>query len=97
MNEIIKISFQKPFKILCSFNNGEQRILDLESLLDKSGKYSSKVFNDNVFKTAKIGSFGQIYWEGIAEMKDLDNKTIPCEYDICPDYAYMNSLPIEKS
>ena len=94
MNKIINISLQEPFKILCYFNNGEQRILDLKQALNPKQKYTKKVFDQKVFNQAKIGSFGEIFWEGIAEMKDLNGNVIPCEYDICPDFAYLNSKPI---
>ena len=93
MNKIENISFLEPFRILCEFKNGEKRILDLEKLLDKSRKYSIRIFNDDVYQNAKVGSFGEIYWDGIAEMKDLKGNIVPCQYDICPDYVYMHSVP----
>ena len=97
MKEIINISVQEPYKILCFFNNGEQKILDLEKVLNPEQKYARKIFIKKVFKQAKIGTFGEIYWDGIAEMKDLNGNIIPCEYDICPDFAYLNSSYIEEN
>ncbi|MBC6427601.1 MAG: DUF2442 domain-containing protein [Ekhidna sp.] len=94
MNKITKISISEPYKLLCFFNNGEQRILDLEKVLDPEKKFVSKVLTVNTFKKVRIDSFGGISWEGVAEMKDLDGKIIPCDYDICPDFAYLNSTPI---
>ena len=95
MNKITDISFLELFKILCTFSNGEQRILDLNSTL--KDKYSKKIFNEDVFSQAKIGSLGEIYWEGIAEIKDLNGKIIPCEYDISPEFAHVNSIPVRKN
>ena len=97
MNRITKISIIKPYKLLCFFNNGEQRILDLKKVLDPKKKFASKVFDLATFNKVKIDSFGGICWEGIAEMKDLEGNTIPCEYDICPDFAYLNSVSIEET
>ena len=60
-------------------------------------KKSDDSFTDerdgNTYKTVKIGEFGQLYWDGIAEIKTLDRKLIPTEFDICPDFVYLSSLP----
>lgn len=96
MRSIQKLDFIEPFKLVCHFDNGEKRLLDLTKSLNGPKKYTSKILNKNEYKKAKIGSIGQIYWENMAEMKDLNGKTIPCEYDICPDYAYLESEPIEQ-
>ncbi len=94
MNRVTKISVREPYKLLCFFSNGEQRILDLEKVLDPKKKFVSKVLNHAIFDKVKIDSFGGIYWEGIAEMKGTDGSTIPCQYDICPDFTYLNSNPV---
>jgi hypothetical protein len=95
MRKIRKIQVLENFIIRCEFDNGEVRDLDITSIIDKNGKYSKKVYDKSVFKTVKIGEFGQLYWDGIAEIKTLDGKLIPTEFDICPDYVYMSSLPHE--
>ena len=95
MNKIVNISIQEPYKLLCSFNNGEQRLLDLVKVLNINQKYTNKIFNTKTFSEVKIGSFGEIYWNNVAEMKDLKGNTIPCEYDICPDFAYLNSTLVK--
>ncbi|WP_445734943.1 hypothetical protein [Mariniflexile sp.] len=92
MNKIINIYIQEPFKILCFFENGEQKILDLQQVLNPEQKYMKSILNKKVFNQAKIGSFGEIYWEGVAQMKDLNGITIPCNYDISPDFAYLKSI-----
>lgn len=94
MKRVVEISVSKPFKLLCLFNNGENRVLDLEKVLDRNQKFTKAIFNDNVFTNVKIDSFGGIFWEGIAEIKDLDGTTKPCEYDISPEFVYHNSDPI---
>lgn len=91
MRKIIKIDVKSNFIINCTFDNSEDRIIDLEKILDKNDKYASKVFDDKIFRKVKIGSQGELFWEGIAEMKNLNNENIPCEYDICPDFVYQNS------
>ena len=91
MRKIQKISIQKPFIIFCTFDNGENRVLNLEMVLDKDHKYGKKVLKEEIFNAVKIGINGELYWENIAEIMTFEGKFIPCEYDICPDFAYMNS------
>lgn len=94
MRKVKYIQFIKDFVIRCEFDNGEIRDLDISGILNKNGKYFNRVFEKDVFVTAKIGEVGQIYWDGIAEMKTTNGEIIPVEYDICPDFAYLKSNPI---
>jgi len=94
MNKIIDISIKEPFKILCTFKNGENRMFNLEQSLDKNKKYTNKILSQDVFNAIKVGSLGELYWDGIAKMKDLNGDMISCEYDICPDFVYVNSVLI---
>ena len=50
--------------------------------------------DNNTYKAAKIGSFGEIYWENVGEMKDYDGTIIACAYDISPEFAYYHSIKI---
>jgi len=95
MNRIINISIQENFRILYSFKNGEQRIFGMPKVLNPDKKFVNKIFNTEVFKNAKIGSFGEIYWNNIAEMRGLKGEIIPCEYDISPEFIYSNSTLVE--
>lgn len=42
----------------------------------------------------EIRSFGEIYWEGITEMKNFDGSKIPYEYDMSTEFEYQNSTKI---
>jgi len=95
MNAIINISIKENFRILCSFKNGEQRIFDVPKVLNLEKKFVTKIFKTEIFKNAKIGSFGEIYWNNVAEMKGLKGEVIPCEYDISPEFIYQNSTLVE--
>ena len=95
MRKIINIDLSTPYVIICTFENGEIRNLDLEKVLDKTNKYAIKIFNEKVFKTGAIGENGEILWENTAEIKTIEGDIIPCAYDICPDFAYINSTKIE--
>lgn len=94
MFRLTNITILDAFQIQCSFNTGETKILDLSTALDKSNKFVKKLFENNVYKKAKIGSFGEIYWENVGEMKDYDGTVITCEYDISPEFAYFHSTKI---
>lgn len=94
MRKIIKIEFNESNQIICHFDNNELRVLDLSNLIND--KYINKILSDeNVFKSAKIGEFGELFWHNSAEMKDLNGNIIPCEYDISPEFAYYNSKPLD--
>lgn len=91
MFKVTNISILDFYKIQCSFNTGETKILDLTTSLDQNNKFVKKLIKNDTYKFAKIGSFGEIYWENIGEIKDYDGTIIPCEYDISPEFAYYNS------
>ena len=58
MRKIIEISTLEPFKILCTFDNKEQRLLDLTETLNTNDKYAKKVLDYSVFFKVEIGVFG---------------------------------------
>lgn len=97
MRKIKKIEVLENYIIRCEFDNGEFRDLDITKFMDKNGKYSEKVYDKAVFRAVNLGEFGQLYWDGIAEMKTLDGEIIPVEYDICPDFAYIHSVALSKT
>ena len=90
MRNIIKISFPKKNQILCQFDNGENKILDLTTLL--KDQYGKRVLREDLYDKAKVGSMGEIVWEKLAEIKNLDGEPEPCDYDISPEFAYHHSV-----
>ena len=94
--KIEQIIIKQPYQLICVFNNKEKRLLDLRDVLDETDKYAGKVFNLSTFNQVKIGELGELYWEDLAEMKNLKGELIECAYDISPDLAYMKSQPLEK-
>ena len=97
MNRLNTIAFKEDFKIACFFSNGESRLLELKKVLDSNDKYAKKIFHNHIFEKAEIGEFGEIFWPGLAEMRDERGKLIPCAYDISPEFVYHNSTPCEES
>ena len=91
--EIIEVSL---FSVVCKFNNGEIRKLDVEkNFADKiEDAYVHNILTKAVFGSVKIGEIGQLYWENAAQMRDLDGKLVLCEYDMSPEFVYHNSTRI---
>lgn len=91
--EILRV---ESFTIVCKFNNGEVRKLEVDKVFANKldDVYIWKVLTQPVFDLVKIGEFGQLYWENVAQMKDLDGSMIPCEYDMSPEFVYHNSTSI---
>ena len=83
--EILKIDF---YTIICKFNNGEVKKIEVDKVLSTSDPYYAKVLNTEIFKTVKIGQQGQLYWQNVAQIKELDGTYTACEYDISPEFLY---------
>jgi hypothetical protein len=94
MLKISSIKILDYYKILCVFNTGEIRILDIQQSLDKTNNLVQKLTNHEVFNTAKIGQFGEIYWEEIGEIQKLDGTISKCNYDISPEFVLYNSSKV---
>jgi hypothetical protein len=58
--KIQSIKILDSHKTLCVFNTGEMRVLDITLVLDSTNKLVKKLSNQDVFKNAKIGQFGEI-------------------------------------
>jgi hypothetical protein len=94
MLKIISIKILDYYKILCVFNTGEIRILDIQQSLNESNNLVQKLTNQDVFNSAKIGQFGEIYWEEIGEIQELDGTISKCNYDISPEFVFYNSSKV---
>lgn len=93
MIKVLKILESSPYKLVCSFSNGEIRELDVEEICfkDSSSSIVAKLKEPHIFETATVGSMGQILWPDAATMKDETGRSQPCEYDISPEFAYQHS------
>jgi hypothetical protein len=98
MLRLTHIEILNSHSILCVFNSEERRILDVPRVLDTDNPYVKKLLHPSVFVQAKLGSFGEILWEGVAEIRELDGTVSACAYDISPEFVYYHSDPyIEKA
>lgn len=86
--EIVSI---ESFSIVCKFNNGEVKRLDVDKVLPSDDVFAQKILDQSIFSSVRIGNLGQLYWENVAVMEDEMGNIIPCEYDLSPEFVYHNS------
>jgi Protein of unknown function (DUF2442) len=93
MLKITGIKIQDDFRILCIFNNGVSKTIDVLPLLQdhKHLPGIEKLKDENAFAKARVGLFGEIIWDNIIEMKNGDEKEI-WDYDISPEFAFYNGV-----
>jgi len=91
MVKIIAIKDIGSHTITCMFNDGTVRKIDVTPLLEKHHYLSGieNLYNEEVFKKAKIGVMGEIMWEEIITI-EKNNQTVKWNYDISPEFAYHN-------
>jgi hypothetical protein len=89
INKILKID---TFNITGQFNDGQIKKLDVYPLIQNHLhlKGVNNLLDLSVFKKAKVGDFGEIFWSNIVETK---NETL-LDYDISPEYFYFNGESI---
>ncbi len=95
MKKIVALHIEKPFVLLCTFANGEKRLFDLTNSLND--KYAKRLMNEKVFRQVKIGSFGEVYWENVAEIRNLEGELEACEYDMSAEFIYEHSVAYVKA
>lgn len=97
MIHVTNILETQPYFLIVAFDNGEVRKLEMQPILESQQHYPGveKLFDTNIFLHPHIGNFGQIYWDNILQMRDLQGEFIPCEYDLSPEFVYENSILVE--
>jgi len=80
MMKIVEVEVLDNYKLLLLFNNDEKRIFDISQEL--SGVFEYLTDYKNLKKVQLV--HGALTWFRTGKM----------ELDICPDYAYMNSIEI---
>ncbi len=91
MLKIKNISLMPNYTLRCVFNTGEVRIFNLQKSLDKNDRFVRKVLSLEVFEKVKLGDFGELYWDEIGEIKELNGSISSCNYDISPEFVYAHS------
>ena len=52
--------------------------------------------NEELFKTAQLGEFGEIFWVNMDKFTELDGQEKACAYDISPEFAYYSAQPLDN-
>ena len=93
ITEIIEIS---PYYLVCSFNNGIVKKLELLPIIENHKHLNGvqNLLDETTFSHARIGEFGEIVWDGI--VKTTENNIVTLwDYDISPEYAFQNSTTLK--
>lgn len=98
MKWIIKIIESQPYKVICLWNDGITRTVDLELFLKKQGKRKDNSYSQllNKKRFAEVRCDGStLYWENGITMKDVDGNSLPAPLDIDPDVLFEMAIPTQ--
>ena len=93
MLKVKKIIEIKDFAVVCEFDNGSKKKLDVLPLL-KNHKHLNgieKLQNNTIFNQVAIGDMGEIYWKNIITSKSNEL----WNYDISPEFIFYNGIAID--
>ncbi len=92
MIRITNITVTPHYQLICKFNSGAIKKLDVLPIIEKH-RYLTGVeslLNEEIFKNVRIGEFGEIYWEDIVKTEH-EGQILCWNYDISPEFAYQNA------
>jgi hypothetical protein len=92
MIRITDIKVTPPYNLICRFNSGDIKQLDVLPII-KQHKHLigvEKLLNEEVFKKVRIGEFGEIVWDKIV-ITEHNGEQICWDYDISPEYAFQHA------
>lgn len=92
----VEILSAHPYSVVCRFSSGETRQLNMEPLLREQKNIAgiNKLFDEKIFGQVSIGEAGQLLWKDIITMKNEKGGLISAEYDVSPEFAYQQSIPV---
>jgi len=93
MIRVTEIIEKTPYYLLCRFNDGSVKKLDILPLIHNHAhlKGVETLLNEVVFRNVRIGELGEIVWDRIVRTTDNGVETY-WDYDISPEFAYQNGL-----
>jgi hypothetical protein len=94
MIRITQIEIIPHYNVICEFNSGVKKKLAVLPIIERHKHLSGveNLLNEDVFKNARIGQFGEIVWEKIVKTEH-DGQLFYWDYDISPEFAFQNSTP----
>jgi hypothetical protein len=92
--KVQKIIEIKPYFIVCEFNNGVKKKLEILPLIENHAHLSGieQLENLEIFSKASIGAMGEIFWAKIIKSKSNE----VWDYDISPEYIFYNGSSMEQ-
>lgn len=93
MLRITEIIEKSPYYLVCKFNNGEVKKLEIMPIIENHKHLDGveSILNVGVFYNVQIGDFGEIVWNKIVKTNQNGVETL-WDYDISPEYAYHNGV-----
>lgn len=93
MIKVKSINKIEDYTLELLFNNGEIKKIDFKTIIDKNVNdvYVQKLKNLQNFSQVKVGELGEIYWENLASIKELNGDMVPCNYDSSSEFVYANA------
>ena len=91
--KVTAVSARPDYTLLLTFNNGEQRILDMKPTLEKGGVFATFRIYEN-FQRVYLDDCGEVSWDidpNIDSNIVWNNKV-----DICSDFCYVDSIPVTE-
>ncbi|RRB00147.1 DUF2442 domain-containing protein [Larkinella rosea] len=89
---IKQILLIEPYKVICLWNTGEVREVDLQTAINESKPQSpvAKLVDKQLFKQVKTDG-RTLYWDDLLTMIDYDGSRKPAPLDFDPDVMYERS------
>ena len=91
MLKINHIKLPGDYTIVCTFNNGITKAINVLPLLEKHKHLPGieKLKEKNIFLKARIGIFGEIVWDKIIQSANANENEL-WDYDISPEFVFYN-------
>lgn len=95
MLRVTKIVEKSCYILVCKFNNGIVKQLDILPIIENHRHLNGvqNLLDESVFFSVRIGEFGEIVWDKLVKT-NTDGVEVDWDYDISPEYAYQNSIAV---
>lgn len=92
MIRVTAIDIQDPYFLLCRFNTGVTKKLDIFPLIKNHENLTGieKLLDRKTFSKVRIGEAGEIVWEKIITTVYCGEEQV-WDYDISPEFAFENA------
>lgn len=91
--KLVAVAPQENFSLLLTYENGEKRVLDMKSALERGGVFTPLREYDN-FKRVYIDDCNSVSWD--IDPNVDSNVVWNNKVDICPDSCYIDSVPLSE-